>query len=164
MPGTRLQRRAFATPFMSSIAREVDQLQASVRRMFENPLAPAMEPFALPETIGWFPPVEVTESAIELTLTAELPGLDRQDVHVDLEGDVLTLRGEKQEERTEEGREKQYHLVERSYGFFQRSFTLPASVDRDRITAEYDKGVLTLRMPKRADATPRGRQIEIGGK
>lgn len=164
MPSTRLQRRAFAAPLMSTIAREMDQLQASVRRMFDNPLAPAVEPFAFPEAIGWFPPVEIAESPTELTLTAELPGLDRKDVHADLEGDVLTLRGEKQEERTEDGRERQYHLVERSYGAFQRSFTLPASVDRDRITADYDKGVLTLHMPKRADATPRGRQIEIGGR
>lgn len=164
MPSIRLQRRPFAAPFLSSVAREVDQLQASVRRMFENPLVAAVEPFGLPEPIGWLPPVEITESAGELTITAELPGLDRKDVHVELEGDVLTLRGEKQEERTEDGKEKQYHLVERSYGAFQRSFTLPASVDRDRITADFDKGVLRLRLPTRADATPRGRRIEIGGR
>lgn len=163
MTSTKLQRRAFAAPFMSTIAREMDQLQSSIRRMFENPMAPAMEPFAFPEPIGWFPPVEISESGTELTMSVELPGLDRKDVHVELDGDVLTLRGEKQEERTED-KDKQYHLVERSYGAFQRSFTLPASVDRDRITADFDKGVLTLKMPKGAEARPRGREIQIAGR
>ncbi|MGZ8376079.1 MAG: Hsp20/alpha crystallin family protein [Gemmatirosa sp.] len=164
MSSNKLQRHTFASPLMSSIARDMDQLQASVRRMFERPAAPGMASFAFPEPIGWLPAVEVSETDGELTMTAELPGLDRGDVHVDLDGDVLTLRGEKSEERTEQGKERQYHLVERSYGAFQRSFVLPASVDRDKITATFDKGVLTLRLPKGAESATRGRRIEIAGK
>lgn len=164
MSSNKLQRPSFAAPLMSSIARDIDQLQASVRRMFERPSMSGMAPFAsFPESIGWLPAIEISETDAELTLTAELPGLDRADVHVDLDGDVLTLRGEKQEERTEQGKEKQYHLVERSYGAFQRSFVLPASVDRDRISATFDKGVLTLHLPKGGEAKARGRRIEIAG-
>src|SRR5688500_18406764 len=105
MAGTKIQHRAFVPPFVSSLAREVDQLQASVRRMFEHPFAPPGDVLTFPRPIGWFPAVEVTESDAELTMTAELPGLDRKDVHVDLDGDVLTLRGEKRAERVEEGTE-----------------------------------------------------------
>jgi HSP20 family protein len=163
MPSTKLQRRPFGAPLMSTIAREVDQLQASVRRMFEHPLA-AIEPMAFPEPIGWFPPVEITESPAELTITAELPGLDRKDVHVDLDDNVLTLRGEKREVRVEEEKDRQYHLEERSYGAFQRSFTLPPAVDREHITAEFEKGVLTLRLPKTAEAKSRAREIAVVAK
>ena len=83
---------------------------------------------------------------------------------MDLEGDVLTLRGEKHEARTEGDKERQYHLVERSYGTFQRSFTLPPSVEREKIRAEFDKGVLTLRMPKSKEAKSGGREIPVSGR
>jgi HSP20 family protein len=159
-----LQRRPFTLPFMSSLARDVDPLLMNVRRMFQDPFALMTEPLAFPEPIGWFPPVEITEKDGELKLTAELPGLDRKDVTVELEGNVLTLRGEKREERKEEDKAKQYHLEERRYGAFYRSFTLPPAVDPDEITADFDKGVLTLHLPKTKEAKPRGREIPVGGK
>ena len=162
MAGTRIQHRAFVPPFVSSLAREVDQLQSNVRRMFQGPLAAASEALAVPQPIGWFPAIEITETDGELTMTAELPGLDQKDVHVELDGDVLTLRGEKREVRTEEDKAKQYHLEERSYGAFLRSFFLPPSVDKEKITADYDKGVLTLRLPKNAEVKPAGRKIPVG--
>lgn len=164
MTRTTLQRRAMGAPFMSNIAREVDQLQDSIRRMFENPFAAATEPFAFAQPIGWFPAVEITESDNELTMTAELPGLDRKDVKIDLDGNMLTLRGEKREEKVEEGKQKEYHIEERTYGAFQRSFTLPPNIDVDKITASFDKGVLTLQMPKMAEVKPRGREITIAAK
>jgi HSP20 family protein len=162
MPGTRIQRRAFVPPFVSSLAREVDQLQANIRRMFEHPLAAPDEALAFPQPIGWLPAVEITETDGELAMTVELPGLDRKDVHVDLDGDVLTLRGEKREERKEEDEKKHYHLEERSYGAFLRSFVLPPSVVKEKITADYDKGVLTLHLPKTAEVKPAGRKIPVG--
>jgi HSP20 family protein len=164
MTRTKLQRRAMGTPIMSSIAREVDQLQDSIRRMFENPFTVAAEPFPFTQPIGWFPAVEITESDTELTMTAELPGLDRKDIKIDLEGDTLTLRGEKRDERIEEGKEKEYHIEERVYGAFQRSFTLPMNVDSEKITADFDKGLLTVRMPKTVTSAPRGREIAINEK
>jgi HSP20 family protein len=164
MTRTTLQRRTMGAPFMSNIAREVDQLQDSIRRMFENPFSSAAEPFAFAQPIGWFPAVEITESESELTMSAELPGLDRKDVKIDLEGNLLTLRGEKREEKVEEGKQKEYHIEERTYGAFQRSFTLPMNVDSEKITADFDKGVLTVHLPKTKTAAARGREIAINEK
>lgn len=164
MTRTTLQRRAMGAPFMSNIAREVDQLQDSIRRMFENPFAAATEPFAFAQPIGWFPAVEITESDNELTMSAELPGLDRKDVKIDLDGNMLTLRGEKREEKVEEGKQKEYHIEERTYGAFQRSFTLPMNVDNEKITADFQKGVLTIHLPKSRTTTTQGREIAINEK
>lgn len=162
MPSTRLQRRPGGSGIFPSLSREMDQLQANIRRMFDNPLA--ADAFAtMPQPIGWMPPVEIRESANELTLTAELAGMDASDVHVQLDGDVLTLRGERQAEQKEGEEGTEYYLVERSYGAFQRSFGLPSSVDPEQIKAEFDKGLLTIRMPKTAQARTRGREIPIAG-
>ena len=164
MTRTTLQRRAMGTPFMSNIAREVDHLHDSIRRMFDNPFTVATEPLPFAQPIGWFPAVEISESENELLMTAELPGLDRQDVKIDLEGNMLTLRGEKREVKIEDGKEKEYHVEERMYGAFQRSFTLPLTVDVEKITADFEKGVLTVHLPKSRTATPRGREITINEK
>jgi HSP20 family protein len=163
MASTRLQRRPGSSGLFPSLSREMDQLQANIRRMFDNPLA--ADAFAtMPQPIGWMPPVEVREWANEVTLTAELAGMDAADVHVQLDGDVLTLRGEKKGERKEGEEGSEYYLVERSYGAFQRSFGLPSSVDPEQIRADFDKGVLTIRMPKTAHARTRGREIPVTGK
>lgn len=113
----------------------------------------------LPRAMVWAPVVELTESEDELVLTAELPGMTREDVEVELVEDVLTIRGEKKEEREE--KKPQYHLWERSYGKFQRSFTLPRPVDAAKITAQVKNGVLTIRVPKTAES--KARRIEIAG-
>ena len=156
-----IRRRALAAPFASTIAREVDQLQNNIRRMFENPVAAMADPLPFPQPIGWMPPAEVSETDAEIRMTLELPGLDQGDVHVELDGDLLTIRGEKREERVEEGKEKQFHLEERSYGAFQRSFTLPPTVDVDKIAASFAKGVLMVTLPKGKVEKPQGRAIPI---
>lgn len=164
MPRNQLSRRPLAMPFMSTFAREVDQLQNSINRMFENPLAVATSPFGADESVAWFPAVEIADSGDLLTMTVELPGLDPKDVQIDLDGDILTLSGEKRSERKEEGTNKDYYLEERSYGAFQRSFTLPPTVDGNAINATFDKGVLTLKLPKSKEAKVRGRRIPIAEK
>ena len=164
MSRTTLQRRTMGAPFISTIAREVDQLQDSIRRMFENPFTVGTEPFAFAQPIGWFPAVEITESDNELTMSAELPGLDRTDVKIDLDGNMLTLRGEKRAEKIEEGKQKEYHIEERTYGAFQRSFTLPMNVDSEKISADFDKGVLTVHLPKSRTTETHGREIAINEK
>jgi HSP20 family protein len=108
----------------------------------------------------WSPPVSVSETADELILTAELPGLSEDDVHIEIENDVLTISGEKSEERTEGEEERNYHIWERSYGSFRRSFTLPRAVISDQVTAHFENGVLEIRLPKAPEA--KGRRIEIG--
>ena len=121
-------------------------------------------PHSFAQPIGWFPAVEITESENELTMSAELPGLDRTDVKIDLDGNMLTLRGEKREEKVEEGKQKEYRIEERIYGAFQRSFTLPMNVDIETITADFDKGVLTVHVPMTKTTPARGREIAINSK
>ena len=107
----------------------------------------------------WVPAVNVEESKDELVLSAELPGLTEENVSVEMENNVLTISGEKSEERTEGEEDRRYHLWERRYGSFQRSFTLPRTVKGDSIRASFDKGILRIHMPKAAEA--RTRKIEI---
>jgi HSP20 family protein len=117
-------------------------------------------PFATDTRAGaWTPAVGVTETKDELVLTAELPGMSEDDITIELENNVLTISGEKNEERTEGDEERRYHVWERSYGSFQRSFTLPRTVKADAISAHFDQGVLTVTLPKAPEA--KGRKIEI---
>ncbi len=113
-------------------------------------------------TVAWIPAVNVEEAADELLLTAELPGMREEDINVDIENNILTIRGEKREAREEGDEEQRYHVWERRYGSFQRAFTLPSSVQADAIQAEFDAGILTVRMPKAPEA--KSRTIEIAGK
>jgi HSP20 family protein len=102
---------------------------------------------------GPVPSVDITEDDGNYVVTAELPGVKREDVNVELEEDVLTIRGEKRSER-EEKKEKR-RFVERSYGTFSRSFTLPANADPDRVSAGFKDGVLTVTIAKRPETKPR---------
>jgi HSP20 family protein len=102
---------------------------------------------------AWLPPVDVTENKEAVTITAEVPGMQAEDVKLSLENNTLTIRGEKRQERQETA--ERVHRYERSYGLFERSFTLPATVDADRISAAYQNGVLTVTLPKVERARPR---------
>jgi HSP20 family protein len=118
--------------------------------------AMGQEPRAL-RAFEHMPSVEVKENGKAYTVLVELPGLDEKDVKVMVEGDVLTISGEKKVERTDE----KTHYSERSYGSFTRSFTLPADADRNGISARFGKGVLTLDITKTTAAPAAGTQIEI---
>jgi HSP20 family protein len=109
---------------------------------------------------GWTPAISIEETPEELLLTAELPGLAPENVEVHVEDGVLTLRGEKREERAAESEKRRYLVWERSHGSFSRSFRLPRSVSADAIVAEFDKGLLRVRLPKAAEA--RSRRIPVG--
>ena len=109
---------------------------------------------------GWMPPVDSQETLEhDVVITAELPGMKREDVKVTLENSILTIAGERA--FAGDAVREQYHRVERHYGAFSRSFTLPASVDGTRVDASYQDGVLTVKVPQRPDAKPR--QIPING-
>ena len=108
---------------------------------------------------GWCPVVDVHETEDQLILQAELPGLKTDDVSLSVENGVLTISGEKKQE-VEEGKEgTEYHLVERRYGHFERRFTLPRSVDPQRVGADFTDGILRITLPKAETAKPR--RIEI---
>jgi HSP20 family protein len=119
------------------------------------------EPFSLPlfrEPVRWMPDVDITETNGEIVVKAELPGMKKEGVEIEIEGNVLTLTGEKKEEKDEE--EKEHYLYECSYGAFQRSFTLPTAVQEDQVKAEFKDGVLRVTLPKSGE--PRGKKIAIG--
>lgn len=111
---------------------------------------------------AWVPPVDIFEDQDAIRIMAEVPGVRPQDVKISLEGNVLSLHGQKQqvaEERTE-----RVHRYERTYGVFERTFSLPASVDAGKIKASYEHGVLTITLPKMEQARPREIQVEVSEK
>ena len=109
---------------------------------------------------AWVPPVDIFENEQhELVLKAELPDLKREDIDIRVENNTLTLSGQKKSE--EEVNEDRYHRIERTYGHFSRTFTLPNTVDTGKIAAEYKNGVLTIKLPKREDARPKQIQVQI---
>jgi HSP20 family protein len=108
----------------------------------------------------WAPPVDIREDQSAITISVELPGIPPEQVEVTTENGMLTVRGEKRLER-KEGDEQRYHLVERSYGSFTRTFQLPKGVDDSKIEAEFNNGLLHIRVPKAA--LPQPRKIAIAG-
>ena len=112
-------------------------------------------------TAGFAPKLEVTESEKEFTISAELPGLDEKDIEVTLEGDVLTVKGEKKEEHEE--KKLGYYRSERSYGAFQRSVVLPETISTGDVRAEVKKGVLKILLPKKPEAQIAHKKIEVKG-
>ena len=115
-------------------------------------------------TGAWSPVVDVRETTDGLVLQAELPGITPEDVEVSVENGVITISGEKKQE-VEEGKEgSDSHLIERRYGRFERRFSLPRSVDANKVTANFEHGVLTVSMPKAETAKPRRIEVKVGEK
>jgi HSP20 family protein len=108
----------------------------------------------------WTPPVDIFQTGDhELVLKAELPDMSREDIDINIENFVLTVKGEKKP--SGEVKDEQYHHIERHYGSFSRSFSLPQTVDPNRVSAEYKNGVLTVRLPLREDAKPRSIKVDV---
>jgi HSP20 family protein len=139
-----------------SFPSEISNLQREMNRMFDSFFrSGADEPGLL--NGNWMPPVDVVEEENEYIVKVELPGVNKDDVKITLESNILTIRGEKKDEK--EIKEKNYHRMERSYGSFQRSFTLPTTVKNDKIDASYKDGVLVVTLPKAEESKPK--QIEV---
>lgn len=111
----------------------------------------------------WTPTANVREGKDAVLLEMELPGITPEQVDISIENDMLTVSGEKREERREGEEEGRYYLVERSYGSFSRSFSLPAGIDADQVDASFDNGLLTIRIPRAALPQPRRVQISSTG-
>ena len=140
----------FSTPLL-------DDMPDRLRRMLEGGLT--IEP--LSESLGWMPAMEIVENDDAFVVSAELPGISAREVDISLDDGVLTLSGEKKEEK-EEGKEgSKFHMWERRYGSFRRSFTLPQAVEADKITAKATDGILTVTLPKTKKAKAQGRKIPI---
>jgi HSP20 family protein len=109
---------------------------------------------------GWSPLVDVFEDSEGITLKVELPEVDAGDVDIQIEGNALTLRGERKLENAD--KQEGYHRVERSYGSFGRRFTLPSTVDMNNVTAQSRDGVLRIFLPKKAETKPRQIKVQVG--
>jgi HSP20 family protein len=110
----------------------------------------------------WIPPVDIYQNdKQEIVIKAEMPGLSREDIDLRVENNTLTLKGERK--RDSEVKDDQYHRVERVHGIFSRSFSLPATVDANKVNADYRDGVLTVVLPMREEARPRQIQVQVNG-
>jgi HSP20 family protein len=136
--------------------RDLSQLQNRVNRLFTDSRATGLEEDAFQ---NWAPAVDIFERGDNLILSAELPGVRREELDLKVEGNVLTLRGERLRDKTIQ--EEQYHRVERSYGTFSRSFTLPSTVDSSRIEARFKDGILEVVLPKAEDAKPKKIDVQV---
>jgi HSP20 family protein len=137
--------------------RDFSTLQDRVNRILRESLSPGSPEEAL--TSNFAPPVDVYEDEHNITLKIEVPGIDEKDINVSIENNTLTVRGERRFEKDE--KEENYHRVERMYGSFTRSFTLPNTLDPEQVSANYEKGVLKIRLAKKVEAKPKLIKVNV---
>ncbi|HXE76493.1 MAG TPA: Hsp20/alpha crystallin family protein [Candidatus Xenobia bacterium] len=140
--------------------RDLATLQSRVDRLFEDVLGRGRNLWDVGEALEgatWAPAVDIVETDNEIVLKADLPGIDPKDVDVQVHDGTLTLKGERKFES--DVKEDNYRRIERTYGAFVRSFSLPQTVDSERVSASYRNGVLELKLPKRPEAKPK--QIKV---
>ena len=138
--------------------RDLRSLQDEMNRLFSGTFSRTSQDEVLRG--AWSPSVDIFENKNEIVLEAELPGMNPEDVNISIENNVLTLHGERRFEKKDES--DNFHRVERSYGSFTRSFTLPPTVSSENANAEFQNGVLRLTLAKREEAKPRRIEIKAG--
>lgn len=139
--------------------REMATLQDRMNRLFQDYGRGNDE---LMTTGSFVPPVDIYEDEHSITVKMEIPGIDQNDLDIRLENSTLTVRGERKFEKEE--KEENFQRIERRYGAFSRSFTLPNTVDTESVDASYDNGILRLRLAKRAEARPKQIKVNFSGK
>ena len=142
--------------------REISTMQDRMNRMnrlFRESYSSEGPEEALTST-NFVPPVDIYEDEHSITLKLEVPGIDEKDIDVRIEGNTLTVHGEREIEKEE--KEENFRRIERQYGSFTRSFTLPSSVDTAQVSAHYDRGVLRISLAKKADAKPKQIKVNVG--
>src|SRR6201997_1840947 len=140
--------------------REFVTIQDRMNRLFRDSFGPEGREEAL-TTTTFAPPVDVYEDEHNVTLKIEVPGIEEKDIDVRIENNTLTVHGERKIEKEE--KEENYRRVERQYGSFTRTFNLPTTVDSEKVSANYDKGVLKISLPKKAEAKPKQIKVNVGG-
>src|ERR1700680_3264235 len=138
--------------------REFVTLQDRMNRLFRDPRGPEGHDESL-TTTAFAPPVDVYEDEHNITLKIEVPGIDEKDIDVRIENNTLTVHGERKIEKEE--KQENYRRVERQYGSFTRTFNLPTTVDSENVSATYDKGVLKVALPKKAEAKPKPIKVHV---
>jgi HSP20 family protein len=137
---------------------ELAAVQDRMNRMFNNYYGTRGEDDVMRRG-SWIPPVDIYEKDHEILLKAEVPDMQRDQIDIRVENNTLTISGEKKFDQ--EVKEEQFHRVERSYGRFSRSFSLPATVDTEKVLADYKNGVLTIRLPIREEAKPKQITVQV---
>jgi len=137
--------------------RDLSSIQERMNQIFEDALARSRGREEGLRSGMWTPAVDIYESNDSVVVKAELPGVEKDQISVEVKDGILSLRGERKFEK--EVKEESYHRIERSYGSFQRSFSLPVSVDQEKVTAQFKNGVLEVTLPKKEQAKPK--QIRI---
>src|SRR5580692_2350139 len=140
--------------------RELNTLQDRMNRLFRDSVAAEAQDQSL-ATSAFAPAVDVYEDEHNITLKIEVPGIDEKDIDGRIENNTLTVHGERKFEKEE--KEENFRRVERQYGSFTRSFTLPSSVDPGLVSADYVKGVLNIKLAKKAEAKPKQIKVNVGG-
>jgi len=138
--------------------REFSALQDRVNRIFRESYSPEGADQAL-TTANFAPPVDVYEDEHNISLNIEVSGIDEKDIDVSIANNTLTVRGERKFDKEE--KEENFHRIERIYGSFTRSFTLPNTVDLEQVSAHYNKGVLKIRLAKKAEAKPKLIKVNV---
>ncbi len=138
--------------------REFTTLQDRMNRLFRDSFGDTREEALSTSTFA--PPVDVYEDEHNITLKIEVPGIDEKDIDVRIENNTLVVHGERKFEKEE--KEENFRRVERQYGSFTRSFTLPNTVDTDHVQAQYDKGILKVQLAKKAEAKPKQIKVNVG--
>lgn len=139
---------------------ELEDMSERLNRAFNRQTGRSTDGKGTITVADWIPTVDIAETEAEYQIKAELPEVKKEDVKVTVEDGVLTIQGERRHEIEEKG--KKYHRVERSYGSFVRSFTLPDHVDDAKVKAEYKDGVLHLHLPKSEKAKPKAIDVKVG--
>ncbi|MGB2989293.1 MAG: Hsp20/alpha crystallin family protein [Candidatus Zixiibacteriota bacterium] len=139
--------------------RDVVSVQDEMSRLFDDVFGQRLARVQWTDGV-WNPSVDVTEDKDSVVVRAEMPGLNKDDVKISVQDSILTLKGEKKQEKEE--KETDYHRIERSYGSFCRSFQLPTTVRADKIKANYKDGVLSIILPKTEEVKPKEIPIGIG--
>jgi HSP20 family protein len=139
--------------------RDLATMQDRINRFVRESYSPEGPEEAL-TTTNFAPPVDIYEDEHNITLKMEVPGIDEKDVDVRIENTTLTVHGERKIEKEE--KEENFRRVERHYGSFTRSFTLPSSVDTGQVSARYDKGILKISLAKKAESKPKQIKVNVG--
>jgi HSP20 family protein len=139
--------------------RELEEVSERLNRMFARPATRTNGKETM-TVADWAPTVDISETDGEYQIKAEIPDVKKEDVKVTVEDGVLTIQGERKQEKEEKG--KRYHRIERSYGSFVRSFSLPDVIDEEKVKAEFKDGVLSLHLPKSEKAKPKAIEVKVG--
>lgn len=149
----------FIRPISRDTLRDLQNMSDRIDRLLAGRNVPSAGRDEAMALVDWAPAIDVMETNEEFQIRAELPGVEKKDVKLSVENGVLLISGHREQEKEEKG--KRYHKIERAYGNFARSFTVPEAVDPEKVTADFKNGLLTVRLPKSEKARPKSIEVQV---